>query len=265
VLSVTEHLEYQPHLADIPHPDRNRAFDETVQAAAESDLIVIRGSEITRDAPAGHINAIFLQDANDLLRVDAPDDPADVRAYYEAAGAWPAQQAVQAANDQGAFVFWNHPYWSSDFPNGIPVIPEFHIDNARDGLLHGVEIANGDSYSEETFQITLDHDLTLIGVSDVHDLIDWDYAPHAGGHRPVTLVGTIRNQSDAHFQLLNRSDLTFFEDGDLIDVPAHGTRTLQVKTPSRLSDVTLAFTVMNALTAPKENPSIRLHAPVDRE
>jgi len=25
-------------------------------------------------------------------------------------------------------------------------------------------------------------------VSDVHDLIDWDYQPHEGGHRPVTLV-----------------------------------------------------------------------------
>lgn len=28
----------------------------------------------------------------------------------------------------------------------------------------------------------------MIGVSDVHDLIDWDYMPHLGGHRPVTLV-----------------------------------------------------------------------------
>ena len=31
-------------------------------------------------------------------------------------------------------------------------------------------------------------DLALIGVSDVHDLIAWDYEPHGGGHRPVTLV-----------------------------------------------------------------------------
>lgn len=25
-LAITEHLEFQPHLSDIPHPDRNRAF-----------------------------------------------------------------------------------------------------------------------------------------------------------------------------------------------------------------------------------------------
>ena len=26
-MAITEHLEWQPHLADIPHEDRNRAFD----------------------------------------------------------------------------------------------------------------------------------------------------------------------------------------------------------------------------------------------
>ena len=67
---------------------------------------------------------------------------------------------------------------------------EFHAANARNGLLHGIEVANGNTYSEEAFQLALDYNLTLIGVSDVHDLIDWDYKPHEGGHRPVTLVFT---------------------------------------------------------------------------
>ncbi len=51
--AVTEHLEWQPHLADIAHPDRNRAYQESVAAAEGSDLIVISGSEITRREPAG--------------------------------------------------------------------------------------------------------------------------------------------------------------------------------------------------------------------
>jgi hypothetical protein len=25
-IAITEHLEWQPHLKDIPHPDRNRAY-----------------------------------------------------------------------------------------------------------------------------------------------------------------------------------------------------------------------------------------------
>ncbi|MEC8047021.1 MAG: Sb-PDE family phosphodiesterase [Pseudomonadota bacterium] len=188
-LAITEHLEYQPHRADILHPDRNRAYDIAADAAKNSDLIVIRGSEITRDAPAGHINAVFIDDANKLIKVDKPPaDTSDVLAYYSAAKEWPAQKAVEAAHAQNAFIFWNHPYWTRQAPDGIARMNKFHSANARNGVLHGIEIANGSTYSEEAFQLALDYNLTLVGVSDVHDLIDWDYKPHDGGHRPVTLV-----------------------------------------------------------------------------
>ncbi len=188
-LAITEHLEYQPHLSDIPHLDRNRAYDIAADAAKNTDLIVIRGSEITRDAPAGHINAVFIDDANKLLKVEnPPSDRTNTTAFYRAAREWPAQEAVKAAHAQNAFIFWNHPYWTRQSPDGIARINDFHAANARSGLLHGIEIANGQTYSEEALQIALDNDLALIGVSDVHDLIDWDYIPHEGGHRPVTLV-----------------------------------------------------------------------------
>jgi len=68
--------------------------------------------------------------------------------------------------------------------------------------LHGIEIANGSTYSEEAFQVALEHDLALIGVSDVHDLIDWDYEPHNGGHRPVTLVFAEEKSTEAIKQAL---------------------------------------------------------------
>ncbi len=188
-IAITEHLEWQPHLADIPHPDRNRSFEIAKQAAEGLDLMVITGTEITREAPAGHMNAIFIKDANELFKENSPpSDPADTRGYYIDTGQWPAQEAVEAANEQGAFVFWNHPYWTRQSPDGIARMPAFHADNAENGLLHGIEVANGGTYSEEAFAIALEHNLALIGVSDVHNLIDWDYEPHNGGHRPVTLV-----------------------------------------------------------------------------
>ena len=197
-LAITEHLEYQPHLSDIPHLDRNRAYDIAADAAKNTDLIVIRGSEITRDAPAGHINAVFIDDANKLLKVEnPPSDRTNTTAFYRAARKWPAQEAVKAAHAQNAFIFWNHPYWTRQSPDGIARINDFHAANARNGLLHGIEIANGQTYSEEALQIALDNDLTLIGVSDVHDLIDWDYKPHEGGHRPVTLVFAEAKTADA--------------------------------------------------------------------
>ncbi len=187
-MAITEHLEYQPHLEDIPHPDRNRSFEDAVSAAEKSDLIVVPGVEITRRAPASHMNAIFIEDANALVSVPDPNEQQDPKTFSAKAHEWPAQEAVEAANAQGAFVFWNHSWWSPHFPNGITIMPDFHRKNAKAELLHGIEIANGGSYSEESFQIALKYDLTLVGTSDIHGLIDWDYEPHKGGHRPVTLV-----------------------------------------------------------------------------
>ena len=187
-IAITEHLEWQPHLADIPHLDRNRAHAIAEAAAAGQDLIVIKGSEITRDWPVGHINAIFITDANPLLGVNSFADPADTRAVYQAASQYPAASVLETANDQGAFLFWNHPDWVSQRPNGVAVPSDFHIQMIDRGWLHGIEIANGEGYSEEAFSFALANGLTIIGVSDVHDLIDWDYKPHLGGHRPVTLV-----------------------------------------------------------------------------
>ena len=62
-VAVTDHLEYQPHRALVPNPDRNAAVTEARMAAAGEDVIVIAGSEITRDPPAGHMNAVFVEDA----------------------------------------------------------------------------------------------------------------------------------------------------------------------------------------------------------
>lgn len=195
-MAVTEHLEYQPHIEDIPHPDRNRSYHETLMSVPEEeDLLIIAGSEITRRAPHGHMNAVFIQDANKLFSVPDNQHDWDTASFGEAARAWPAENAVDAANEQGAFVFWNHSW--SDFDNAKTVVTDFHRQAALDGKLHGIEIANGSTYSPESFQIALDHGLTPVGVSDVHNLVDWDYEPHNGGHRPVNLVFAEERSVDA--------------------------------------------------------------------
>ena len=227
-LAITEHLEYQPHRADILHPDRNRAIQQASEAAKDSNLLVIPGSEITRDMPAGHINAIFITDANKLINVPTPPkDDADVAGFYAAAKEWPAQKAVEAAARQGAFLFWNHPYWARQTPDGIARITGFHESNAKNELLHGIEIANGNTYSEEAFAIALEHDLALIGVSDVHDLIDWDYKPEQGGHRPVTLVlANERSMDGLKEALFDQRTIVWFKNL-LIGRPQHLTKLLR--------------------------------------
>lgn len=197
-IAITEHLEWQPHLADIPHSDRNRAYQQAAESAEGSSVIVLSGTEITRYEPVGHINAIFIDDANKLLNVkgDAKTST-DTQTFGEAAIQWPAQKAVEAAHKQGAFMFWNHPNWSNRATSGITKMHDFHANNIRRGMLHGIEVANSFWYAEAAFQVALDYDLALIGTSDVHDLIDWDYKPHEGGHRPVTLVFAKEKTADS--------------------------------------------------------------------
>ena len=169
VISLTEHLEYQPHREDIPHPDRNRAFEIARAEAKDHDLIVVNGSEITKDMPPGHVNAIFIKNANALLNEDA-------------------MVQFQEAKRQGAFIFWNHPNWIAQRTDGIARLTDMHKKLIKDEMLHGIEVVNEHTFSEEALQIALDNKLTIMGTSDIHGLIDWDFDVPSGGHRPVTLV-----------------------------------------------------------------------------
>ncbi len=47
-----------------------------------------------------------------------------------------------------------------------------HIQMLEEGLFQGIEIVNYTSYSDEAFQLAIDHNLTILGCSDVHGLID---------------------------------------------------------------------------------------------
>ena len=184
-ISLTEHLEYQPYSKDIPNPDRNRAYNiaksfaENKNKSLDRKLIVINGQEITRSMPPGHINAIFLNDANKLLH---PKD---------------SLKGILAANKQDAFVFWNHPAWPAQRSDGIAKLDEFHKYLIDKKLLHGIEVVNELSYSEEALKIALENDLTIMGTSDIHGLVDWlfkvpdDNESSNGvlpGHRPVTII-----------------------------------------------------------------------------
>jgi hypothetical protein len=193
-MAVSEHLEYQPKAADIPHVDRNRSYQLASEAAvvkpdatgvAARPLTVLNGTEITKLAiQPGHMNAVFITDANALLPKPGLN-PVDA-----------AREQLRIANAQGGFTFWNHPYWTSQTPNGMAAMTPVHAEFIKDKLLHGIEVANGADISDEAFQIALDNNLTVLGTSDVHGLIDWEYDLAGGGHRTATLVLTSAETTD---------------------------------------------------------------------
>ena len=209
VIAITEHLELQPHKNDIPHHDRNRAYEIALDSAKNENLIVINGTEITRKFPPGHINAVFVEDANKMIFIDRSkqdkvDDfiaslPQDqIQDYIDEpwlndavlAAMWPIKETLLEAKKQNAFVIWNHPAWSSEEESSDKLLHDIHIDLFDKNLVHGIEVVNGIWFSDEAFQIAIDYNLTMIGTSDVHGLIDWDYLQRPNGHRSVTLVLT---------------------------------------------------------------------------
>ncbi|MDB9930110.1 Sb-PDE family phosphodiesterase [Cyclobacteriaceae bacterium] len=169
VISLTEHLEYQPHQEDLPHKDRNRSYELAKEYAKNHELIVIHGAEITRNLPPGHSNALFIQDANKLIHDDYMD-------------------AFREAKNQGAFIFWNHPNWVGQNKQGITKLSPIHEELIKEGLLHGVEVTNENTFADQALTIANEHELTILGTSDIHELIDWLFDIPGGGHRPVTLV-----------------------------------------------------------------------------
>jgi hypothetical protein len=208
-MAVTEHLEYQPHRDDIPHPDRNRSYELASKSAAgfeDADLIVINGAEITRKLSPGHVNAVFVKDANPLRTIEESSED----------NLENARKAMREAQRQGAFTFWNHPSWGRDFPDGVLVVPEEQKQLFSEGLIQGIEVANGHGYSEATFQVALDNDLVILGTSDIHGLIDYDYDLPAGEHRTVTLVLARERSADAIREALVEGQTTALFMGHVI-------------------------------------------------
>ncbi len=293
VISITDHIENQPHQKDIPHEERNRSYELAQEAAKGTSLLIIPGTEITRDMPPGHFNAIFVKDVNKLNQEDV-------------------MEVFREAKKQGAFVFWNHPHWTSQRPDGVATLTEMHHALLKEGLFAGIEIYNSTTYSKEALELAQEYNLALLGNSDVHGLVDWSYGIPEGGHRPVTLVFAeeksaeamqkamenrqtaiwfkntlvgnqvyltpmiekslevihksqgpvpslkIHNHSDADYILENLSAYSLHNFASVFVLKAHESTTIQVKTVETMDSFELKFRVLNAFIAPDQHPEIKL-------
>ena len=92
------------------------------------------------------------------------------------------------AKKQGAFIFWNHPNWIGQNRQGTTQLSTIHETLINEGLLHGIEVANENTFASQALTVANERGLTILGTSDIHELIDWLFDIPGGGHRPVTLV-----------------------------------------------------------------------------
>lgn len=184
-ISITDHIEYRPNLKFFFKnrevvSDHNLSFETAQEKAKQKDVLLIRGAEITRAMPPGHCNAIFLTDINPL---DTPwkDDGTGKQGWMGNGlriNNW--KEAFYKAKEQGAFIFWNHPGWKVQQPD-TTLWWQGHTWLQENRMMDGIEVVNGNSYSQEAHQWAIDKNLTIIAGSDSH-------GPIGGKNRPVTLV-----------------------------------------------------------------------------
>ncbi|HHT29572.1 PHP domain-containing protein [Petrimonas mucosa] len=144
VIAITDHIEYRPN-QKILISDHNKSFEIAKAQGDAIGMLVIKGSEITRQKPLGHINALFIQDANPLERQDP-------------------LEAIDEALKQGAFILWNHPGWPDDKSTFYPV----HKELIAKKKIHGIEVYNGWESYPNVIDWCQEHNLAPFANTDLH-------------------------------------------------------------------------------------------------
>ncbi len=195
VIALTDHIGKKKPITDV-NRNLDRAYEIAAEEAQGTDLIVIRGGEITFSAPYGHNNALFLSEAQKL----DTGDPLS---------------SLKEAKKQDAFFFWNHSNWRS--PNSkweqdaIAIWGKEQDKLLKKGMLMGLEVINAHNYNKEAHQWCIDKNLTMLANSDIHQPITFDYDLE-NSHRPMTLVfAEDRSVADVKEALLDRRTAVWFE------------------------------------------------------
>ena len=161
-IAITDHVEYRPNKATIVS-DLNKSVEIARKKGNEIGMIVIKGTEITRKKPLGHINALFIQDAN---KIDVPNE----------------LDAIDEAVKQGAYILWNHPGWPNDTSTIYPV----HKGLIAQKKMHGAEVFNGCELYPKVLDWCNEYGLAYFANSDLHYTSANMYREKF--QRPMTLV-----------------------------------------------------------------------------
>lgn len=186
-IAITDHIEYRPN-KKILIADHNESFKIAKEASEKYGVIVIKGAEITRKKPLGHMNALFITDAN-ALEVKDP------------------LQAIDIARSQGGYVLWNHPGW----PDNNSTLYDVHAELLKAGKIDAYEVFNHmDSYPL-TFDWFTQYNIAPMANTDIHATIEGDFG--SGTIRPLTLVfATDRTEEAIHEALVARRTAALFFD-----------------------------------------------------
>ncbi len=183
VMAMTEHVGV--HKTGIDMPDRNVPIVKAKAEGAKFGMIVIPGVEITRAKPFGHMNFLFVKDANvfseDRYLTDKDGEYLTDEHGRKINNDETLQDDIAAALEQDCFIQWNHPGW----PDRKCDMYDIHKDMLAKGQIHAVEICNHQEWYPKVLDWFDEYHIPMTANTDQHSPIDYNY-----GHviRPMTLV-----------------------------------------------------------------------------
>lgn len=192
-IAITDHLEYRPYKSKkFLNGSVNTANEIAVKRGEKLGLIVIPGVELTHKKPFGHMNALFVKDADALMLPD------------------PLVQ-VDSALRQGALIQWNHPGW----PDNKSTMYDLHHKLIADGKITMFEVHNHCEYYPLTFDWVDKYNLAPTANTDIHDALFVTYGSEPLAS-PMTLVfAAERSAEGIRKALIERHTAAVF-DGNLM-------------------------------------------------
>lgn len=233
-IAMTDHLEYRPFKGTVK-ADHNESYEIAKKQADRLGFIIIKGAEITRSKPLGHMNVIFIKDAEKL---DVKDP----------------LKAIDRALEQGGYIIWNHPGW----PDNKSTMYEVHEQLIAEGKISAYELYN----YMESYPLTFDwyekYGIAPMANTDIHGPVAQDYAYGSNWHRPMTLVFADERSEEGIREALDaRRTLAYFQ-GTLVGNAEYLTKLLAASLKVRkisadrmevtnISDITYTMTQGDAL------------------
>lgn len=174
-IALTDHRESHRYRADVK-TDNDRPYFLLEDAAKRDNVILVKGTEITRLTPPGHFNAIYIDGTEDYIEEREDNNFALDKV------------AIMKAAEQDAFIFWNHPGWKPNI-EGSYEWTELLDDLIKNNALHGIEVFNGFGFHKKALDWCVDKGLTVMANSDIHNLVNLTYDTDKDYiHRTMTLV-----------------------------------------------------------------------------
>jgi 3',5'-nucleoside bisphosphate phosphatase len=173
-IAITDHSTPIPNHLDA---DYNTSHKMAQSTATSRGITLIHATEYTQREPVGHLNFLFIEDANN---------------YAKPASELPYDKAIEMAADEGGFVILNHPGW----PDKNSELDPFHIDLMERDKIHAVEVVNGNELYPLAIDYSYDFNLAMMSTTDIHSPIGGSY--NLNTHiRNLTLIFAENNSEEA--------------------------------------------------------------------